>query len=74
VKALRARRGGGWTAIDITRSARRSRRAGCDAEGSSAESIFLINTAAIFPSTPDGIINDALWAVTLEINVTRTTS
>jgi rhamnose utilization protein RhaD (predicted bifunctional aldolase and dehydrogenase)/NAD(P)-dependent dehydrogenase (short-subunit alcohol dehydrogenase family) len=31
---------------------------------------ILINTAAIFPSTPDGIINDNLWAVTLEINVT----
>ena len=31
---------------------------------------ILINTAAIFPSTPDGIINDALWAVTLEVNVT----
>lgn len=31
---------------------------------------LLINTAAIFPSSPDGIINDALWATTLEINVT----
>ena len=31
---------------------------------------ILINTAAIFPSTPDGVINDNLWAVTLEINVT----
>ena len=31
---------------------------------------ILINTAAIFPSSPDGIINDALWALTLEINVT----
>ena len=31
---------------------------------------ILVNTAAIFPSTPDGVINDALWAVTLEINVT----
>ena len=31
---------------------------------------ILINTAAIFPSSPDGIINDAMWATTLEINVT----
>ncbi len=31
---------------------------------------LLINTAAIFPSSPDGVINDALWAMTLEINVT----
>ena len=31
---------------------------------------ILINTAALFPSTPDGIIPDALWAVTLDINVT----
>lgn len=31
---------------------------------------IVINTAAIFPSTPDGIIPDALWATTLEINVT----
>jgi NAD(P)-dependent dehydrogenase (short-subunit alcohol dehydrogenase family) len=31
---------------------------------------LLINTAAIFPSTPDGVITDAMWASTLEINVT----
>jgi NAD(P)-dependent dehydrogenase (short-subunit alcohol dehydrogenase family) len=31
---------------------------------------LLINTAAIFPSSPDGIISDAQWALTLEINVT----
>ncbi len=31
---------------------------------------LLINTAAIFPSSPDGIINDAQWALTLEVNVT----
>ncbi len=31
---------------------------------------ILINTAAIFPSTPDGIINDKLWGITLEVNVT----
>jgi len=31
---------------------------------------LLINTAAIFPSSPDGIITDSQWALTLEINVT----
>ena len=31
---------------------------------------LLINTAAIFPSSPDGVITDAQWALTLEINVT----
>jgi rhamnose utilization protein RhaD (predicted bifunctional aldolase and dehydrogenase)/NAD(P)-dependent dehydrogenase (short-subunit alcohol dehydrogenase family) len=31
---------------------------------------ILINTAALFPSSPDGVINDALWALTLEVNVT----
>jgi rhamnose utilization protein RhaD (predicted bifunctional aldolase and dehydrogenase)/NAD(P)-dependent dehydrogenase (short-subunit alcohol dehydrogenase family) len=31
---------------------------------------IVINTAAIFPSSPDGIISDDLWAVTLDINVT----
>ena len=31
---------------------------------------LLINTAALFPSSPDGIITDSQWAVTLEVNVT----
>ena len=31
---------------------------------------ILINTAALFPSSPDGVISDAMWATTLEINVT----
>jgi rhamnose utilization protein RhaD (predicted bifunctional aldolase and dehydrogenase)/NAD(P)-dependent dehydrogenase (short-subunit alcohol dehydrogenase family) len=31
---------------------------------------ILINTAALFPSSPDGVITDAQWALTLEINVT----
>jgi NAD(P)-dependent dehydrogenase (short-subunit alcohol dehydrogenase family) len=31
---------------------------------------ILINTAAMFPSSPDGIISDAQWAITLEVNVT----
>jgi len=31
---------------------------------------ILINTAALFPSSPDGVITDAQWALTLEVNVT----
>jgi rhamnose utilization protein RhaD (predicted bifunctional aldolase and dehydrogenase)/NAD(P)-dependent dehydrogenase (short-subunit alcohol dehydrogenase family) len=31
---------------------------------------ILINTAALFPSSPDGVIKDAQWGVTLEVNVT----
>jgi len=31
---------------------------------------LLVNTAAIFPTSPDGTISDAQWGLTLEINVT----
>ena len=31
---------------------------------------ILINTAAMFPSSPDGIIRDEQWATTLAVNVT----
>jgi rhamnose utilization protein RhaD (predicted bifunctional aldolase and dehydrogenase)/NAD(P)-dependent dehydrogenase (short-subunit alcohol dehydrogenase family) len=31
---------------------------------------ILINTAALFPSSPDGVLSDAQWAATLDINVT----
>lgn len=31
---------------------------------------LLINTAAIFPSSPDGLVSDAMWGVTLQVNVT----
>ncbi len=31
---------------------------------------ILINTAALFPSSPDGVITDAQWALTLDVNVT----
>jgi rhamnose utilization protein RhaD (predicted bifunctional aldolase and dehydrogenase)/NAD(P)-dependent dehydrogenase (short-subunit alcohol dehydrogenase family) len=31
---------------------------------------ILINTAAVFPSTPEGQIPDAMWATTLDLNVT----
>jgi rhamnose utilization protein RhaD (predicted bifunctional aldolase and dehydrogenase)/NAD(P)-dependent dehydrogenase (short-subunit alcohol dehydrogenase family) len=31
---------------------------------------ILINTAAMFPSSPDGVITEAQWATTLDVNVT----
>ncbi|MFP5226900.1 MAG: bifunctional rhamnulose-1-phosphate aldolase/short-chain dehydrogenase [Acidobacteriota bacterium] len=31
---------------------------------------ILINTAAIFPSSPQGTISDAMWSTTLDLNVT----
>ena len=31
---------------------------------------ILINTAAMFPSSPDGVVSDAMWAMTLDVNVT----
>ncbi len=31
---------------------------------------LLINTAALFPSSPTGVISDEQWALTLEVNVT----
>jgi NAD(P)-dependent dehydrogenase (short-subunit alcohol dehydrogenase family) len=31
---------------------------------------ILINTAALFPSSPDGVLPDEAWATTLELNVT----
>ncbi len=31
---------------------------------------ILINTAAIFPSSPDGEISESMWATTLDVNVT----
>ena len=31
---------------------------------------ILVNTAAVFPSSPDGVIADTVWATTLNVNVT----
>ena len=31
---------------------------------------ILINTAAIFPSSPQGTVSDAMWSTTLDLNVT----
>ena len=31
---------------------------------------ILINTAALFPSSPDGVVSDDMWSATLDVNVT----
>jgi len=57
------------TAVDI-----RSRTAIADAIKATVAAFggvdILINTAALYPSSPDGVIPDAIWATTLDINVT----
>ena len=58
-----------WTAIDIRD--RKAIQAALDATVKQFGGIdLLINTAALFPSSPDGTISDAQWALTLEVNVT----
>jgi rhamnose utilization protein RhaD (predicted bifunctional aldolase and dehydrogenase)/NAD(P)-dependent dehydrogenase (short-subunit alcohol dehydrogenase family) len=57
------------TTIDIRK--RDAIRAALDAATMAFGGIdLLINTAALFPSSPDGIISDVQWALTLEVNVT----
>jgi rhamnose utilization protein RhaD (predicted bifunctional aldolase and dehydrogenase)/NAD(P)-dependent dehydrogenase (short-subunit alcohol dehydrogenase family) len=59
----------GWTSIDIRD--RKAIKAALDATIRQFGGIdILINTAALFPSSPDGVISDAQWALTLEVNVT----
>ncbi|KAA6461073.1 bifunctional rhamnulose-1-phosphate aldolase/short-chain dehydrogenase [Acidobacteria bacterium AB60] len=57
------------TAVDI-----RSREAIREAIKATVASFggadILINTAAMFPSSPDGVITEAQWAATLDVNVT----
>jgi rhamnose utilization protein RhaD (predicted bifunctional aldolase and dehydrogenase)/NAD(P)-dependent dehydrogenase (short-subunit alcohol dehydrogenase family) len=69
VKAFAGKEAVSWVSIDIRD--RKAIRAALDAAVKQFGGIdILINTAAIFPSSPDGVINDALWALTLEVNVT----
>ena len=59
----------GWASVDIR--SRETIRVALKATVEAFGGIdILVNTAALFPSSPDGIISDALWATTLEINVT----
>ena len=59
----------GWTSIDIRD--RKAIKAALEATIRQFGGLdILINTAALFPSSPDGVITDAQWALTLEVNVT----
>jgi rhamnose utilization protein RhaD (predicted bifunctional aldolase and dehydrogenase)/NAD(P)-dependent dehydrogenase (short-subunit alcohol dehydrogenase family) len=69
VKAIAGKEAVGWTSIDIRE--RKAIKAAIDATIKQFGGIdILINTAALFPSSPDGVISDAQWALTLEVNVT----
>jgi NAD(P)-dependent dehydrogenase (short-subunit alcohol dehydrogenase family) len=58
-----------WTSIDIRD--RKTIKAALDATIRAFGGLdILINTAALFPSSADGVITDAQWALTLEVNVT----
>jgi NAD(P)-dependent dehydrogenase (short-subunit alcohol dehydrogenase family) len=68
-KAIAGKEAVGWTAIDIRD--RKTIKAALDATIQQFGGLdILINTAALFPSSPDGAISDAQWALTLEVNVT----
>ena len=69
ITALTSKETVGCTAIDIRD--RKTIQAALDATVRQFGGIdLLINTAALFPSSPDGVISDAQWALTLEVNVT----
>jgi rhamnose utilization protein RhaD (predicted bifunctional aldolase and dehydrogenase)/NAD(P)-dependent dehydrogenase (short-subunit alcohol dehydrogenase family) len=68
-KAIAAKETVSWTSIDIRD--RKAIKAALEATIKQFGGIdILINTAALFPSSPDGTISDAQWALTLEVNVT----
>jgi rhamnose utilization protein RhaD (predicted bifunctional aldolase and dehydrogenase)/NAD(P)-dependent dehydrogenase (short-subunit alcohol dehydrogenase family) len=68
-KAIAGKEAVGWTSIDIRD--RKTIKAALEATIRQFGGIdILINTAAMFPSSPDGLISDAQWALTLEVNVT----
>jgi rhamnose utilization protein RhaD (predicted bifunctional aldolase and dehydrogenase)/NAD(P)-dependent dehydrogenase (short-subunit alcohol dehydrogenase family) len=68
-RAIAGKEAVGWTAIDIRD--RKTIKAALDATIQQFGGLdILINTAALFPSSPDGAISDAQWALTLEVNVT----
>jgi rhamnose utilization protein RhaD (predicted bifunctional aldolase and dehydrogenase)/NAD(P)-dependent dehydrogenase (short-subunit alcohol dehydrogenase family) len=57
------------TAVDIR--SREAIRGALDAAVAAFGGVdILINTAALFPSSPDGVISDAMWTTTLDVNVT----
>jgi rhamnose utilization protein RhaD (predicted bifunctional aldolase and dehydrogenase)/NAD(P)-dependent dehydrogenase (short-subunit alcohol dehydrogenase family) len=57
------------TAVDIR--SREAIRAAVDAAVTAFGGVdILVNTAAFFPSSPDGVISDSVWATALDVNVT----
>jgi rhamnose utilization protein RhaD (predicted bifunctional aldolase and dehydrogenase)/NAD(P)-dependent dehydrogenase (short-subunit alcohol dehydrogenase family) len=69
VKAISGKEAVAFTKIDIRN--RNAIKAALDATVETFGGLdLLINTAALFPSSPDGVISDAQWALTLEVNVT----
>ena len=69
VKAISGKEAVAFTKIDIRN--RTAIKAALDATVEAFGGLdLLINTAALFPSSPDGVITDAQWALTLEVNVT----
>jgi rhamnose utilization protein RhaD (predicted bifunctional aldolase and dehydrogenase)/NAD(P)-dependent dehydrogenase (short-subunit alcohol dehydrogenase family) len=68
-KAIAGKEAVGWTSIDIRD--RKAIKGALDATVKQFGGVdILINTAALFPSSPDGVITDAQWGLTLEVNVT----
>ncbi|HEX4155149.1 MAG TPA: bifunctional rhamnulose-1-phosphate aldolase/short-chain dehydrogenase [Acidobacteriaceae bacterium] len=68
-KAIAGKEAVGFTSIDIRdRAAIRKALEATIAQFGGLD--ILINTAAMFPSSPDGAVSDAQWALTLEVNVT----
>jgi rhamnose utilization protein RhaD (predicted bifunctional aldolase and dehydrogenase)/NAD(P)-dependent dehydrogenase (short-subunit alcohol dehydrogenase family) len=58
-----------WTAVDI-RDRSSIRKALESTVAAFGGLDILVNTAALFPSSPDGVVSDAMWATTLDVNVT----
>ncbi len=69
VKAIAGKEFGVASGIDI-RNRETIREGIAKAVGAFGGVDVLINTAAIFPASPDGVITDAQWGLTLEVNVT----
>ena len=69
LKAVTSKEFIGVTAVDIRN--RDAIRAALKATAAAFGGVdILINTAAMFPSSPDGAISDAMWTTTLDLNVT----
>jgi rhamnose utilization protein RhaD (predicted bifunctional aldolase and dehydrogenase)/NAD(P)-dependent dehydrogenase (short-subunit alcohol dehydrogenase family) len=68
-KPIAGKEGAVSAAVDI-RKRDAVRQAMRELVGSYGGIDILINTAALFPSSPDGTVSDEMWGVTLDLNVT----